>query len=225
MDTTAPAAPRAYERWAALGGLVYVVLFVVGAILSFGGQPDTDEPEKMIRYFSDAGHRDRLHFGWLLIVISVFFFLWFVGALRRLTLRYAGDGVLATVVSAGGAAYAATTLVGIALEDAIKTMSDDTYRDTVYPELIHAADDAGYVIHASGGAALGALIVAVSLAALGARAIPTWLGWLSILCGLLAIVSVFFFPFFVIAIWLVVASILVFRAFSTAPQGAQSAPR
>ncbi len=37
---------------------------------------------------------------------------------------------------------------------------------TVYPELIHAANDVGYTVHASGGAGAGAMIIAASVVAL-----------------------------------------------------------
>lgn len=207
------ARPAAFLRWAGLAGIVYVVLFIVGLIVLSKGLPDGDaSPAEVRRYYADGGNRDHIHIGFLLVLIGAFFLVWFVGALREVVRRLAGDGLLATVTTVGGAVYAAATLVGISLEEAIFTMSDDTYRHTVYPGLIHAANDAGYVIHSAGGAGLGAAIVAVSLAALGARAIPTWLGWVSVVAGLVVIFSIFFLPWFVIAIWLVVASILVTRA-------------
>src|SRR5262249_38594563 len=96
------------------------------------------------------------------------------------------------------------------LSTAIKTMSDDTYRHQVYPELIHLASDAGYVLHSGGGAGLGAAMVAVAAAVLKARSLPAWVAWLSVVAGIAAIFSIFFIPWIVIAVWLVVASILLF---------------
>jgi len=209
------ARPAAFLRWAGLAGIVYVVLFVVGLIVLMNGLPDSSAPpDEVIRYYRDGGNRDHIHIGFLLIVVAVFFFVWFLGSLREVVRRLAGDGLLTGVTTAGGAAYAATTLVAFSIDEAIYTMSDDTYRHTVYPGLIHAANDAGYVIHSAGGAALGAMIVAASLAALGARALPTWLGWVSVVAGLVVIFSVFFFPWFVIALWLVLASVWVTRVLS-----------
>jgi hypothetical protein len=91
-------------------------------------------------------------------------------------------------------------------------MSDDTYHHTVYPGLIHAADDVWYVMHSAGGAAAGAMMVASSLATLAAPRMPRWASWLGVLAGVSAIISIFFVPWFVIAVWLVVASVIVFRA-------------
>jgi hypothetical protein len=90
-------------------------------------------------------------------------------------------------------------------------MSDDTYHHQVFPELIHAADDASYVLHSFGGVAIAAMIVATSLAARQARALPEWLCWVSVVAGISAIVSFFFFPWIVIGVWLVVAGVLVTR--------------
>jgi hypothetical protein len=201
---------RGIERWAGLGGIIYVALFVIGLIVGWSGQPDSSSPpEKIVAYYSDSGHRDKASIGWLLIVIGIFFFVWFLGGLRQTVRRLDGDGLLATVTTVGGAAYAACTLAAFSIETAIKTMSDDTYQDEVFPGLIHAAGDIGYVLHSAGGAAVGAMMVAVSVAALRARSLPAWLGWLGVLAGFVAVVSIFFFPWFAIALWLVVASLIL----------------
>jgi hypothetical protein len=214
MSTAAFAGRRpGIERWAGLGGVAYVVLFIVGTLVAFGGSPNGDAaPAEVIAYYRDSGHRDKMGLGWLLIVLGVFFFLWFLSALRQIVRRTDGDGFLTGLVTVGGAVYATTTLVGISLDNAIRTMSDDTFRDQVYPSLIHAAGDAGYVIHASGGIGLGALMVAASLAAMRAALIPAWAGWTGVVFGVIALFSVFFFPLFAIVIWLLAASVLVYLA-------------
>jgi hypothetical protein len=204
---------RTIDNWAGLAGVIYVVLFVGGSILSFAGQPDTgDPPAKLIAYYSDSGHRDKVLFGWLIAIVGVFFLLWFVAGVRQYMRRINANGTLITLATVGGAVYAALTLAGRSLDAAFKSMSDDTFRHQVFPELIHAGDDAGYVLHAAGGVGLGALIIAISMAAMGAGRIPGWVGWLSMLVGVLAVFSVFFLPLFLNAIWLLVAGFLLFRA-------------
>jgi hypothetical protein len=224
--TAAASGRRGLEAWAGLGGILYAVLFVVGAILALGGAPDGDAaPAKVIRYYSDSGHRGRISVGWILIVLGVFFFLWFLGRLWQVVRGFDTVGVLSLVVAVGGAVYAALTLAGIALNVGIRTMSDDTYHHQVFPELIHAAGDASYVIHASGGIGVGAMMIAASVAALRAGALPGWVGWLSVAFGIIALFSVLFFPQFAILIWMLVAGWLVFRATPASVYGAQSAPR
>ena len=143
----------------------------------------------------------------------MFFFLWFLSALRQAVRRLeADDGFLTGLTTIGGVVYATLTLAALAVETGIRTMSDDTYHHTVYPGLIHAADDVSWVLHASGGAGLAAMIIAASLAALRARAVPTWAGWLGIVVGILGLGLIVFFPWFLVAIWILVVSIGMFVA-------------
>jgi hypothetical protein len=206
-------------RWASLGGILYVVLFVVGTILLFSGSPNGDaSPAKVIAYYSDSGHRDRIDIGWLVSGLGVFFFLWFLSSLRRMVRRHEGeDGFLTALTTIGGVVYGSLALVALGLNAGVRTMSDDTYHHQVFPGLIHAANDASYVIHATGGAGASAMIIAASLAAMRAGVVRSWVGWLGVVAGILALVSIFFFPQAAIGLWILVVSGLMF--FRGAPDG------
>jgi hypothetical protein len=220
MSTIAPPRSNAgLQRWAALGGAAYVVLFVVGVVLTYSGAVDSSAPPaKVIAYYSDSGHRDRINFGWLIAGLGVFFFLWFLSALRQGVRRLeVDDGFLTGLTTIGGVVYASLTLTALAVETGIRTMSDDTYHHTVYPGLIHAADDASWVLHASGGAGAAAMVIAASLAAMRAGAVPTWSGWLGIVVGILALALIAFFPWFLFGIWILVVSIGMFVRAGRAP--------
>ena len=79
-------------RWAALGGIAYVVLFIVGTILLFSGEPGSDaSPAKVIAWYSDSGHRDRINIGWIVGGLGVFFFPGFDPRGRRRRLRAPRD--------------------------------------------------------------------------------------------------------------------------------------
>jgi hypothetical protein len=119
--------------------------------------------------------------------------------------------VYALVTTIGGTVYATLALAAIAVNMGIRTMSDDTFEHAVYPDLIHAANDASYVLHATGGAGAAAMIFAATLAAMRARRIAPWLGWLGLLCGLGALASIAFFPQLLLALWIVVASVALLR--------------
>jgi len=201
-----------FARWAALGGVLYVVLFVIGNILLFAGAPAGDaSPANVISWYADSGHRHRIGLGYALAGLGVFSFLWFLSSLRRAVSLYeAEDGFLTALTTIGGVVYATLSLAGLAVNNAIRTMSDDTYRHAVYPSLIHAANDAGYVLHATGGAGAAAMIIAASLAALRAAAVPAWAAWLGIALGIVSLASIAFFPQLAIAIWVLAASVLLF---------------
>jgi hypothetical protein len=211
MTTVVAARPRTGDdlaRWAALGGILYVVLFVIGTILLYDGTPDSgSSPARIIAYYSDSGHRDKLSIGWIVGGLGVFCFLWFLSALRRTVRRLEGeDGFLTALTTIGGAIYATLAFAALAINMGIRTMSDDTFRHTVYPGLIHAADDASYILHATGGAGASAMIIAASVAAMRAGAVRTWAGWLGIVAGILALASILFFTQLAIAIWILIVS-------------------
>jgi len=212
METAVAVGPtRSVARWTALAGAVYVVLFVVGTIVLFNGSPAGDAPPaKVIQWYSDSGNRDQANIGWLLIGLGLFFLLWFIATLRRAVMSVDGEGILTAVVAIGGSVYAAVAFASVALNSGIRTMSDDTYRHQVFPELIHAADDAGYVMHASGAAALGAMIIASSLAFMWAAVWPKWAGWVGVVVGILAIGAIFFFTQFLFLLWILVVSLVMF---------------
>jgi hypothetical protein len=201
---------RGLPEWAALGGVVYIVLFVIGLFFMFNGEPDSSSaPEKIVAYFSDAGHRDRIAAGWILAGLGLLALLFFVASLRE-TVRRFDDGVLTTLTTLGGAIYVTLALAAIALESAVRTMSDDTYQNTVYPELIHAAGDAGYVMHASGGAALGVMILAASIAFIRSGVVPKWAGWLGLVAALAAVATMAFITTFVWLLWILVVALVLF---------------
>jgi hypothetical protein len=198
-------------RWAALGGVVYVVLFVVGNLLMFAGTPSGDDaPAKVRAFYSDSGHRDRIGIGWVVAGLGIFAFLWFLAALRDAVRRTDGGGALTALTTIGGAIYAALALAAVALDSAVRTMSDDTYRHRVFPEVIHAADDAGYVIHATGGAGLAAMLTASSLGLMRARIWPRWVGWFGIVAAIAALASIFFLPILLWLLFIAVASLLLY---------------
>jgi hypothetical protein len=214
MEAAAIPAARArtgLARWAFLGGALYVVLFVIGVLVFYGGQPDSSSaPAKIIAYYSDSGHRNRISIGWILIGLAAFFLIWFVAALRRAVAAVDGERILTTIVAFGGSIYVAVLFAAVSTEAALKTMSDDTYQHRVFPELVHAGDDIGWMVHAAGAAALGAMIIAASLAFMRARVWPTWAGWVGIVVGILALASIVFFPQFLFLAWILVVSIVMF---------------
>lgn len=217
---------RGLSEWAALGGVAFVALFIIGLFLMFNGEPNLSGPQdKVIEYYSDSGHRDRISFGWLFAGLGLVFFLFFVASLRQTVSRFDRGGILATLTALGGGIYAALALSAIALETAIRTMSDDTYQHQVYPELIHAAGDAGYVLHATGGAGLGVMILAASIAFIRSGVVPKWAGWLGVIAALAALATIMFLTVFIWMAWIVVVAIVLFwkgAGATTAPTPASS---
>jgi hypothetical protein len=103
-------------------------------------------------------------------------------------------------------------MAGIAVADGIKTMSDDTYQHQVYSGVIHAASDASYLLVTTGGAAMGALIFATSIAIRRYAILPRWVSWFGFVAGVCAIASLIFFTMLLWLLWIAVASVTLFLA-------------
>jgi hypothetical protein len=177
-------ASRGLRLWSSLSGLVFVVLAVVGSALLFDG-PSDSSPAKMTSWYQSSSNRAHVNIGWVLTGLGLFALIWFVAALRE-RVRESEQAApeqgtfLSTVVLVGGTVYIALAMAGIAISDGIKTMSDDTYQHQVYSGVIHAASDASYLLVTTGGAAMGALIFATSIAIRRYAILPRWISWLAL---------------------------------------------
>ena len=202
------------RSWASLTGLVFVVLAVVGSALIFDG-PSGASPAKMAAWYGRDSNRTHIDIGWLLTGLGLFALIWFVAALRERihSSEPAKDGTfLSTVVLVGGTVYVAVAMAGIAVAAGIKTMSDDTYHHQVYSGVIHAANDATYILVVTAGAGMAALIFATSIAVRRYGILPAWVGWFGFVAGLAAILSIAFFPMLVWLLWIAVASVSLYLA-------------
>jgi hypothetical protein len=216
------------RAWASLSGLVFVVLAVVGSLLIFDG-PSDSSPAKMAAYYGSDTKRWHINLGWILTGLALFALIWFVAALRERIraseLAASAEGTfLSTIVQIGGTVYIAVAMAAVALEDGVKTMSDDTYQHRVYSGVIHAANDATYIMVVTGGAALAALIFAVSVAVRRYAILPSWVGWFGFVAGVAAIFSVVFFTMLFWLLWIAVASVTLFLAGRSATAAPKAAP-
>jgi len=209
-------ASRGLRLWSSLSGLLFVVLVVVGSALLFDGPTDSS-PAKMTAWYGSDSNRWHINAGWILTGLGLFALIWFVAALRE-RIRESeqaapGEGTfLSTVVLVGGTVYVAVAMAGIAIADGIKTMSDDTYQNQVYSGVIHAANDASYILVVTGGAAMAALIFATSIAVRRYAILPRWVAWFGFAAGVAAILSVAFFTMLFWLLWVAVASVTLFLA-------------
>lgn len=203
------------RAWSSLGGLVFVVLAVIGAIFLFDG-PQASSPAKMTAWYSSSSNRTHINIGWVLTGLALLSLIWFVAAVReRVALAERADAAngsfLSTLVTMGGTVFVAAGVCQIGIASGIKTMSDDTYHHEVYSGVIHGANDTTYqILVTGGGAALAALIFAVAAAILGYGMLPRWTGWFGVIAGIAAIFSVIFFTMIVWLLWIAVISVLLF---------------
>ena len=210
-----------WERLAAAGGVVFVVLVLV---TQFGfGTPPSDGPG-VIRFYRD--HHDAGLWRQFLAALGGASFLLFVGALRAALRRAEGAGSWAS--SAALAAAVSTSAIAFVQAILIYSMITRTPSDA-------AVADALQNISAVSGRFLS-LPLAVFLGAgaaaiLAGRSLPRWLGWLALLGAALNLLSSLRIAFDIggplgslallsLAIWILAASILLLTGRGGAPAAA-----
>jgi len=209
---------KKYEKWAALGGVVFVVLAVIGAFLA-GSPPKVSDPDgKIITFTKD--NQDALRVASYLGGLGLAFFLFFLGAVgSRLRRAGAGSGRLAATAVMGGVATASIAAIGFSI--------------SAYGAL-HPVESAGTFRLSTvvlGMLGFGAFVFteATSIVIVRTKFLPAWLGWAGGLVALLwligaaavsteddTIFAIGFVAFLAWALWLIVLSVTLFRTTDSA---------
>jgi hypothetical protein len=204
-----------WERWAALAGFAYVVLFVVAFSLGIEVGPSDRE---ILEHYADTSARAKEVVAFFCIAGAALAFLLFASWLRSLVGRSEPDtGQLAAVAWAGAIGYVVLTLAGNAVSraPAFAAMGDDFSLD---PNTRRLFEDAGLLLLASGAIAAILLVVGVSLASVRYGVLPRWLGWAGFPMAALLVTAVSFLGFLVLLVWvLAVSTALALRRRSPNP--------
>jgi len=194
-----------------LTGIVFAALLVV--TFASPSTPDIhDTGAQVIAHYQD--HHSAHLIGDLCGGLGVIFFIFFVSSLRSFFRDKEGGEGLATAAFAGGIFIgiggAIFTSLDVALIDA---------RNHITPQAAQALNVLSNDFFFPFEIGLVIFSICIGLTVLATGALPKWLGWVAIVIGVLALTPVGFFGFFVIMIWSVIVSILVFRR-SGAPAAA-----
>lgn len=200
-----------WARVAALSGLVFAVLFVVGMII-----PDLpsghDSDAKVLSFYGERSDRLRVIFAGYLLAAAGIAFLWFLNHLRgRLRAAEADSGWAANAMLIGGVVFVSMLFAGatafIAVAGAV------TFGDTPQPspDVSRILVQLGFgMVLLYGGIAAAFTVAAASLAMLRTREFPDWLAWLGFLAAVVLLFGVLFFPMIALPIWvLAVCFVLV----------------
>ena len=213
-----------WERYGALGGIIFVVLVIASIVVVGGNVMTSDSPAKILKYFND--HPDGIKVSAFLSILASVPIIWWAGSLWA-RLNRVGDqhnrlaviAVLGLLIAGAGNITQTAVNAGVALE-----------RHNV------GATEAKffYVLSSSFGAGgsigIAVLVLAVSVAAFRYGAFPKWVGWLGAVIGLVflvggasiattndAINTLGFIAFALWAIWMIATSVVMFRAHYNEP--------
>jgi hypothetical protein len=205
------------DKWAALSGVAFVVVAVVGAFLA-GSPPKVSAPDaKIISFTKD--NQDSLRIAAYLAGLGIILFLVFLGELwSRLRRAEGGSGRLAGTAAMGG-------IVAIAIGGAANGIG-------AYGAL-HPLESAGTfrlstVLFGFLGFAALVLTEATSIVILRTKFLAPWLGWFGLVVAFLWLVGsaavsteddtifvIGFVAFLAWALWLIALGVMLFRTTET----------
>ena len=209
---------RKWERYGALGGILFVVVVIASIVVSGSTPKSSDSAAKILKSFQD--HKDGIKVSAFIGGLAAVPILWWAGSLYA-RMRRAEDGqprlaliaVLGLVL--GGAAQ-----VGMAAVDATVVLTIKTIGASGAKFFFVL----GQGFAAAGSVGLAVLVLAVSVLAFRTRVFPIWLAWVGIIDAIAFLVASYsvattddaigafgFASFIIWAIWIIVTSVIMFR--------------
>jgi hypothetical protein len=210
--------PDSLRRLAPLTGIPFALLLA----FTFFGTPNTpdthDTGAQVIEQYQK--HHSALLVGDICGALAVVFFLFFISSLRSYFKGREGgaDGLSLSALVGGiliGVGGGLFTSLDVALIDA---------RHDITPQAAQAlnvlSNDAFFPFE------IGLIVFSLSigLAIIASAALPKWLGWVMVVIGIVAFTPIGFFGFFVVLIWALIVSILIYRRTAPDARAPASAP-
>lgn len=211
------------DVWTPVAGVMAAVTFVVGALLLFNMPDSSHSDARLIAWYADHGHQVANVVGVYVLAFCGLFLLWFASRLRdRLRPAEGGGRTLANVAFAGGVLFVGMLWLGAS---SLAAISGGELFGNAPP--LRTADlsrfSPGYaaiLIFAMFGAI--ALIGATSLLIMRSALLPRWLGRLGFVACFALLFAAVFLPMIALPIWLLAASVALFR--TPALEGASVVP-
>jgi hypothetical protein len=192
------------RRLAPLTGIPFAVLLAY----SFFGAPSSpsvkDSGAQVLAHYQ-AHHTGHI-VGDLIGGLAIVFFLFFITYLRTYFRSYEGGDGLSLAAYVGGIFIA----IGGALFSCIDfaLASDRNHLTPAGANVLNVMNDSFFVPFEI-GLIVFALCTGLTIIATGA--LPKWMGWLFVVIGVVAFSPIGFFGFFVIMLWSIVVSIMLYR--------------
>lgn len=197
------------ERLAPLTGVLFTVFAAVG-ILVGGDTPDTDaSAAEILDHYGDEG---PVLAGTIALLLAGVALLFFAGALRH-HFAAVGPDWLAAVVFGGAVVFTAGLGIFLSSQIALVDAADNDQEASL--QALNILDNTNFGPAAIG---LGIMYLASAWHVLASRSLPVWIGWLALVLGILAVAGPLgFFAFLAFPIWVLIASIALFRRAAAPP--------
>jgi len=202
------------QRWVApLLGLIFVALLVVGFVLTAGSPDSSAGALTVLSYYLD--HRAQQITSAILIIVSIPVGLFFFGLLREYLRQSRAARPFATIAFAGAAVFAAGGCVAAGLQFALADVPGQLSPSAAQAMNV-LSNDMSFPLIVAG---VSVMQLGFGIAVLRGRLLPAWLGWLAVAIGVVAAAGPLgFFGFLASAVWILLASALMYERLAARPQ-------
>jgi hypothetical protein len=203
---------QTWERLAPLAGVVAVVLWVVGIVVLESAADVADEASGQVLATHYEENSGSILAGSFIFMLGAAVFVWFLGTLRARILGSAGALGRLAATTFGAGILTAVMAIGVAAPDAAAALSADQLARPLDAGAADALLALGNGFFIGGEASVVVPFLAAGLSALRFGALPTWLGWVSILFALGALLPWIGWAVFIwgLPLWVLAASIWTF---------------
>jgi hypothetical protein len=197
------------SRLPMIAGIAFVVLFVVGFLIS-GDTPDPNKRLEWRRWYFDSGHRTSAVVGMYLMLLGVLAFVWFLAGLRHRLAERGASETLVTLVFGAGLIFVILAMGGVIARSVVP--AGKVFVDQSLPggDIAQQLEGLGFgTLLIPGALAAGAFVAAASAASRQVDALLAWLTMAGFVVAVLQLIGVLFFPFALFVLWVLVASIVL----------------
>ena len=201
----------AKQRSAALSGIVFVVLMLVGAPFVLDVPKGDASAQEIASYFTDSGTHMRNIVGAYLWVLGGLAFLGFVAGLRSVLRQAEGDPhTLSNLVFGAGVVFTAVWSVSAAALASVAYAVEFSDARVSDPDLVTVLPSLGGLLLLLGGGFAGILLLAAtSILIFRTGVLPRWLGWFGIVVAIALVFDVTYVNILPLVAWVGVASIVL----------------
>ena len=196
-----------WDRWATLSGALAVPFWIAAVILISVKAKGSKGPKILLSFHQ---HSDAILVAGLLWSIGVLLFIWFLGSLRSHYLAAEGEPGRISALAYGGGIAAAVIGMLIPVADEVGAL-DKNDIDASGASVLHHFSDAFFVATEY---MLPIFFFSAAIMALRYGALPKWLGWFSVLIGIVLLIGPIGWAALIFAtpIWILIVSFLLWRA-------------
>lgn len=205
------------KKWAAVAGIAFVVLQLVSqGLIQYGGsEPAFNAPSEEIVAFFTSKNSQFVAIGEYLSVLSLFLFLWFLGALWSVLRDAEGEPAWLSLVAVASGIVMVASILGGGWPLAFFRMEEG-----LEPQMARMLFDEGNYGFATIWVAIASFLAATAAVSLRSGVLPRWLAWSGavIAIGLLAARAVWaaptgtvFIPYALFWLWMIATSVVLLR--------------